>query len=67
MMTKNEHNQDRDNVECFRLNWEDGYFPCASLIGFRYRKTIEGAYLKKMKNIYWVPLEKIKTDLLEGH
>lgn len=65
MMTKNEHNQGRGSVECLRLNWEDGYFPCASLIGFKYRKTIEGAYLKTLENLTWVPIEEIKSDLLE--
>ena len=67
MMTRTEHNQDRDNVECFRLNWEDGYFPCASLIGFKYRKTVEGAHLKTMKKFRWLPLKEIKKELLEEH
>ncbi len=65
IMTKEEHDKGRDTVKCHKLNWEDGYFSCNSLVGFKYRKSIEGAYLKTLKNINWDPVERIKSDLLE--
>lgn len=65
LMTKNEHNQGRGSVECARINWEDGYFACKSLVGFKYRKKIEGEYLKTLKDINWEPIENIISDLLE--
>ena len=61
MMTRTEHNQDRDNVECFR--WLLSY---CNTYWFKYRKTIEGAHLKTMKKFHWLPLKEIKK-LLEEH
>jgi len=50
IMTKEEHNQKNDvrkKVLCYPLKWEQGYFACNPLIGFKCRKAIEGAYIKK--------------------
>lgn len=49
IMTKAEHNSsDKEQIRCYPVNWEDGYFACNKLVGFKYRKTIEGAWVKEM-------------------
>ena len=43
-MTKEEHNKKnngRKNVKIYPLDWEEGYFACNDLIGFKCRKTIQ--------------------------
>ena len=60
IMTKDEHDKARDKVECHIMNWENGYFSCNSLVGFKYRKSVEGAYLKSLTEDDWVPLKTIK-------
>ena len=63
IMTKEEHDKERHQVECHRLSWECGYFACNPLVGFRYRKTIEAAYLQGTKKYNWVEIETIKRNL----
>ena len=47
LVTKEEHHKlPADEVKLHKLNWRDGYFACKKLVGFDYRKTIEGAFLK---------------------
>jgi len=65
IMTKEEHDTRRALVECHQLNWRDGYFACNPLVGFKYRKSIEGAYLKDLKqsNSYkWVSIKHLQTN-----
>ena len=50
IMTKEEHNKKnngRKNVKIYPLDWEEGYFACNDLIGFKCRKTIEVYYLRR--------------------
>ena len=61
IMTKEEHDKKRDKVVCHELNWEDGYFSCKPLIGFKYRKGIEGLFLEKL-TFKSVSIEEIKLD-----
>jgi hypothetical protein len=60
IMTKDEHDNARDEVKCHQINWEDGYFSCNPLIGFKYRKSIEGSYLKGLTEGNWVSVKTIK-------
>jgi hypothetical protein len=65
IMTKEEHDTGRELVQCHQLNWRDGYFACNSLVGFKYRKNTEGAYLKDLKksNSYkWVSIKHLSED-----
>lgn len=49
IMSKSEHNsKDKDEIVCYPINWKEGYFACNNLVGFKYRKTIEGAWLQEM-------------------
>ena len=61
IMTKEEHNRGKDEVNYHKLNWQDGYFSCESLIGFKCRKNFEVAYLENLK-FDWVSIEEIKLD-----
>ena len=62
IMTKEEHDKGRDKVKCHKLNWEDGFFACNPLIGFKYRKSMEGAYLKDLK-FNWISIETMKESI----
>jgi len=47
IVTKAEHNSmEKDEVLCVSVPWEEGYFACQKLVGFKYRKTIEGKWLE---------------------
>lgn len=47
LMTKEEHYKTPDeDIELIKLDWKDGYFACKKLVGFDFRKTIEGALLR---------------------
>ena len=62
LMTKEEHDRDRGNVLCHKLDWKEGYFSCNPLIGFKYRKSYEAEYLKNTE-FKWVDIEKVKSSL----
>ena len=62
LMTKAEHDRDRENVLCHKLDWKEGYFSCNPLIGFKYRKSYEAEYLKNT-NLEWINIEKVKSRL----
>jgi hypothetical protein len=62
IMTKEEHDTRRELVKCHKLNWRVGYFACSPLVGFKYRKNIEGAYLKYLRqsrSYEWVPVNQL--------
>lgn len=47
ILSKLEHkNKNKQKIRCYPLNWKKGYFACKKLIGFDYRKSIEGELLK---------------------
>ena len=46
LVSKEEH--DKKNSKKFKykeINWELGYFPCASVVGFRYAERSEGNFI----------------------
>lgn len=64
VMTKAEHeNVASDRVKVMELNWQDGYFSNAGLIGFKARKTIEREFLIQQQQnaeISWIVLGSLK-------
>ena len=48
MMTKAEHNsKNKNELFCYPIDWRERYFP-TNTIGYKFRITIEGAWLKEM-------------------
>ena len=49
LLTKEEHHKlPKVKLMLYKLNWEEGYFTAKKFIGFNYRKTLEGAFLKNL-------------------
>ncbi len=66
IMTKEENDikddKEKDKIKCLKLNWEDGYFYCNPLVGFKYGKATEGEYLKTLK-VKPVTIKTIKRHI----
>ena len=64
IMTKDEHDTGRGSIKCHKLDWTDGYFAGNSLIGFKFRKKTEAAYIQYLNEenqFQWVSVEDIKN------
>lgn len=47
ILTEEEHHKTpEEDIDLIPLDWQDGYFACKKLVGFDFRKTIEGALLR---------------------
>ena len=49
LVTKNEHYKlPADQINLVPLDWQLGYFACKKMVGFDFRKSIEGAFIGKL-------------------
>lgn len=68
LVTKVEHfKRAEEEIKLVKLNWQDGYFACKKLVGFDYRKTIEGELLRNIiENLSFSALSPLSISQLKS-